>query len=54
MPLFRSAGVLATDWLGVMRGVDGGGGTAFVVTAAVSDLAWLLSLRRFGASLILG
>lgn len=52
-----AVGVLATDMAaGVICGVKGswGSGFGFVIVDAAKARVWLLSRRRFGASLILG
>jgi hypothetical protein len=50
------AGVLFTELLGVINGVMGGPGSTFgfAIVAAPKARVWLLSRRRFGASLIFG
>lgn len=50
------AGVLTAELLGVLKGVVGRPGSTlgFAIVAAPSARVWLLSRRRFGASLILG
>lgn len=47
-------GVLATEWLGVIRGVMGGSILGFAMVEAPRARVWELSRRRFGASLIFG
>lgn len=54
LPLFTVAGVLLTELAGVICGVIGGSTFGLAIVAAPRALVWLLSLRRFGASLILG
>jgi hypothetical protein len=49
-----AVGVFVTDLLGVICGVRGASVFGFAIVEAARARVWLLSLRRLGASLILG